>query len=260
MECNKTENVADQTNQIDVIMPLFNCEKYVGEAIESVIKQTYKDWRLIIIDDCSTDKSFQVAGEYASKDPRITLIKNEHNSGTAKSRNEGLKRADGHYVAFLDADDCWDPNFLSEQLAFIQEKGSAVVTAGYRRKTEKSCTEFVPPLSITATSILGGNPISCLSTLYDREKAKDIYFDETLKRVEDLLFWYNILSKSGAALGNQKVLATYRILGNSKSRKKIKLIKWQWRIYRKIGFGFFKSLHYLNKWALNGIKKYRKVK
>jgi teichuronic acid biosynthesis glycosyltransferase TuaG len=142
-------------------------------------------------------------------------------SGTAKTRNEGLKRATGEYIAFLDSDDYWDPNFLEEQLKFIQENGCAVVTAGYRRKTSKTCTDYIPPAKITADSILGGNPISCLSTLFKRDENNQILFDESLVKAEDLLFWYETLKKNGPAAGNRLVLATYRIVESSKSQKEV---------------------------------------
>lgn len=245
---------------ISVIMPLYNSERFIEQSVYSVLHQTYDNWEMLIVDDQSNDNSFLMVQAFAKKDNRIRIFRNDKNSGSAKSRNVGLLNCHGHYVAFLDADDFWEPDFLEKQMDFLSRTKSYIVTSGYIRKAPKSSTEFIPPAIIEAKSILSGNPLSCLSTLFSREKANDILFDENLLKAEDLLFWYRILQAEGPARGNPLVLATYTIHNSSKSRKKVKLIKWQWKIYRqKIGLTFFQSALHLCKWALYGIKKYRHV-
>ena len=105
---------------VSIITPNYNCEKYISQTIESVLAQTYANWEMIIVDDCSTDNSYQIALEYAKKDKRIHVYKNEINSGAAKSRNVAIQMAQGDYVAFLDSDDLWAPEKLEKQLNFMK--------------------------------------------------------------------------------------------------------------------------------------------
>lgn len=94
---------------ISIIVPVFNCEKYIKECIESIINQTYKDWELLLIDDCSYDLSGKIIDEYAKKDNRIRAFHNEKNMGVGKTRNIGLDNLNGDYVIFIDSDD-WITN------------------------------------------------------------------------------------------------------------------------------------------------------
>lgn len=98
---------------VSIIMPSYNTAQYIAETIQSVINQTYQNWELIIVDDCSTDNTDIVIGEI--KDPRIRYIKNEKNSGAAVSRNRALREANGRWVAFLDSDDLWKPEKLENR-------------------------------------------------------------------------------------------------------------------------------------------------
>ena len=99
-------------------MPSYNTGQFMSDSINSVLSQTYQNWELIIIDDCSTDNSIEIIKSY--KDPRIKLLRNEKNSGAAISRNYGLREAKGRYIAFLDSDDIWLPNKLDEQITFMK--------------------------------------------------------------------------------------------------------------------------------------------
>lgn len=99
---------------VSIITPCYNGAKYIGETIDSVISQTYPDWEMIIVDDGSKDNSAQIVREYAEKDSRITLVQQE-NAGSAAARNNGIRRAEGQYIALLDADDLWHPDFLEKQ-------------------------------------------------------------------------------------------------------------------------------------------------
>lgn len=106
---------------ISIVMPLYNTEKYVNEAIESVINQTYQNWELIICDDCSNDNSYFIALEYSSKDSRIKVIKNSQNMRQAYSRNKAFKKSKGEFIVILDSDDRMKPNRLEKQLEFLQK-------------------------------------------------------------------------------------------------------------------------------------------
>ena len=108
---------------VSVIIPAYNIEKYVAETIESVLNQTYKNWEIVITDDCSTDRTIDVIEKYASRDARIHLWKLDKNSGAAAARNNSIKQARGRYIAFLDGDDWWYPTKLEKQIQFMEENG-----------------------------------------------------------------------------------------------------------------------------------------
>ena len=105
--------------KVSVITPMYNCEKFISETIESVLNQTYTNWEMIIIDDCSTDKSKQIVKQYIERDKRIRLIALNENSGAAVARNKGIEVSSGRFIAFLDGDDLWEPNKLEKQIQFM---------------------------------------------------------------------------------------------------------------------------------------------
>ena len=106
----------NKEKKVSIIMPAYNAEKYIEEAIYSVLAQTHKEWELIIIDDCSSDNTEQIVLKYVSKDTRIRYLKNPVNLGVSKSRNLGIKKSKNDWIAFLDSDDCWENDKLEKQL------------------------------------------------------------------------------------------------------------------------------------------------
>ncbi|MCR4880181.1 MAG: glycosyltransferase [Bacilli bacterium] len=244
---------------VSIITPMYNAEPYLSQTIVSVLRQSYTNWEWIIVDDGSTDRSLYLANNII-KDPRIKVLSLGKNCGAAKARNTGLDNAKGDYIVFLDADDELDTRFLDVQIKFIQEDGP-IVTAGYRRRTPNSLTNFVPPYEITLDMILKGNPISCLTTMYDFHVFHEDRFDETIGRHEDFLFWIKFLNKGYRAFGSQQILATYNLHKGSKNISKKKLVMPMYRLYRKqLGFGVFKSIHYLLCMIRYSRKKYRNAK
>lgn len=245
---------------VSIITPLYNAQKYFRETAKSVFSQTYENWEWIIVDDCSTDNSFELAKESAKQDKRVVVFKLDKNSGSATARNKALDASRGKYVTFLDADDLLDENYLEKQLKFIESNGP-VVSASYYRLTEKTKTIFHIPKTIDFKSILKGNPLSCLTTMYDREVLPNIRFPEDLDRHEDYLFWINVLKTGVIAKGNDEVLATYRLVKTSKNRTKFKLVKPLFNLYhKKIGFNFFKSSFLVLHYIIYSKKKYKGVK
>ena len=121
--------------KVSVIVPVYNSEKYLAECISSVIEQTYKNWELLLIDDCSTDKSLDIIKSYADKDMRIRLITNETNSGPAFSRNRGIENATGDLICFLDSDDYYLPDFLTGMVsAYKNNDVDFVISFFYNKK------------------------------------------------------------------------------------------------------------------------------
>lgn len=247
-------------NLVSIITPLYNCKDYFSDTFHSVINQSIKNFEWIIVDDCSTDGSYDCVKQLSSAFENIKILKTQKNGGTAIARNIGLKYATGRYITFLDSDDLLEPNYLEEQIKFIQENGP-IITAGYKRAASKTTTNFIPRAEIDYKDLLKGNDCSCLTTMYDKSIIGERYFPEDMKRCEDYVFWLSILKDGYIVKGNPQVLATYNIHEGSKSSKKFKLIKYMFRVYHKTqGINWFKSWFYVIKWAFYGKKKYKNVK
>ena len=244
---------------VSIITAAYNCRNTITDTFNSVISQTFSDFEWIIVDDCSKDDSFSFLKELAKKDSRIKVFKTPKNGGSAVARNIALKESSGRYITFLDSDDILDSNYLECQIEFIKIHGP-LISAAYRRKTENSCTNFFVPKEVSYKSALKGNPLSCLTTMYDKEVIGDVFFDETYDRHEDYIFWLSILKREIKAYGNPQVLATYILHKNSKNSNKKKLVKSMYRVYHESqGFNWLKSWLYVFRYALYSKKKYRNV-
>ena len=249
----------DKKPTISIITPLYNAEHLFADTYASVMEQTYEDYEWIIIDDCSSDGSYALALELSKDNPKVKVIHLERNGGSAKARNKGLDEATGRYVTFLDSDDLLDPTYLEKQLAFIQDHGP-IISSAYRRKTEETCTVFCPPAKTTYESILKGNPLSCLSTMYDRDVFADDRFPENLSRHEDFVFFAEMLRKGYCAYANEEVLATYRLQSQSKNSNKAKLILPMIKAYHKgLGLSLFRSIYLTIRYVFYSLKKYKDV-
>ena len=222
-------------NLVSIVTPCYNGSRYVAETIESVLAQTYEKWEMLIVDDGSKDNSAEIIRKYAEKDDRIRLIQ-QPNGGSANARNHGIREANGQYIALLDADDLWKPEFLKEQIDFMKEKNTLCVYSSYERIGETS-EEILSPLRckpcVTYKDMLVRNYVGCLTGLYDCSRHGKIYLHEELKSIrDDYAYWLDVVKVSGVAYGNQKVLARYRVLKNSTTGKKKKLVKAQYKFYR----------------------------
>lgn len=234
MEELKTNN----KSLISIITPLYNAEKYFSDTFHSVINQTYQNWEWIIVNDCSTDNSLELAIKLKKEDKRIKIISLEKNSGPSAARNAALNLAKGDYISFIDSDDMWGISFLEEQLNFIKKNNYHFVYNSFNRlRIDSEVVPYVVPLTASYDSILKGNPICPDTVLYDFKKFNKCRFNVDLDKKNDregLAMWYTMLKKENCiAYGNPKVLATYRLGNNTRSSKKLKLISGQWRAYRE---------------------------
>lgn len=245
---------------VSIITPIYNGEKYVRETIASVLRQTYPKWEMIVVDDGSKDNSAAVVREYAEKDARISLVQ-QPNGGSASARNNGIRRANGQYIALLDADDLWEPEFLESQLSLMKEKGALVVHASYKRIDETS-KEILRPYAakkiVTYKQMQMTNHIACLTGLYDTSKYGKVFLREELKSIrDDYAYWLDIVKLAGKSYGNQKVLASYRVMASSTTGKKKKLIKAQFNFYyRYQKLGLMRSVAYTMYWGTLGVLKF----
>lgn len=245
---------------VSIITPCYNSERFISETIDSVKSQTYPNWEMLIIDDGSTDNSEKIVDQYVEKDSRIKLIK-QKNAGSAAARNNGIRHAQGQYIALLDSDDIWLPEFLNDQVEFMSKNKTFCVCSSYKLIDERS-DEILSPLIakpiITLKDIETINYIGCLTGLYDRSEYGKVYLRAELKSLlDDYAYWIDVIKLTGTAYGNQKILAKYRVRKNSVTGKKTKLISKHYSFYRNyLKFGRLHSVLNTAKWGLAGIKKY----
>lgn len=238
---------------VSIITPAYNSESYISQTIESVLKQTYNNWELLITDDGSTDKTLEIVQNYAAKDPRIHLF-SINNSGAAVARNNSIKQAKGDYIAFLDSDDLWLSKKLEVQIAFMIQNSVFLSYTNYTQIDEQSNLidkTIKPPLKLTYKDNLYANYIGCLTAIYNVKTLGKIYMP-LIKKRQDYALWLKILKKIPHAMGVNQTLAYYRVRENSISSSKLEMLKWNWKLFYNIeDLGVLKSGYYL----LNNILK-----
>lgn len=243
-------------SMVSIIMPVHNGEKTIGESIESVLAQTYSDWELIIIDDCSTDGTNKIVEQY--KDARISYFYLPKNQGVANARNEGISRANGRYIAFLDSDDLWMPEKLEHQMAFMRDNCYGFSYTEYRQFTNRpndAGKNIRVHDSIDYKELLKGNDIGCLTVMLDRKQFPKINMPNV--RHEDYVTWLNLLRNGGNAYGLHADLARYRKSDNSLSGNKLQSIKWTWDVYRRSQqLPLYKALNNMWYYIIKGILKH----
>lgn len=248
-----------KNNLVSIIMPAYNAEKYIGEAIESVIAQTYKDWELVIVDDCSKDKTAEIAQSYVTKDSRIKLYKLKQNKGVANARNVAMEKAQGQYIVFLDSDDMWLPEKLAKQIEFMRENGYVFTYHDFRTFNINNDTLgkilHVPKQVDYNEFLKGNNTGSCLTTIIDRKVIDKIYMPD--KKHEDYICWLDIFKQyKVTGYGLNECLGYYRIGKESRSSNKLKSALWTWKVYRESQeLGVFSALKYMVFYIFNAIKK-----
>jgi len=258
----KDLNVVD--NLVSIIMPLYNCQEFIVDSIQSVLSQTYQNWELIIVDDLSTDNSFSVTQKIIKSDSRIQLHQMKKNSGVATVRNYAIDRAKGEYVAFLDCDDLWLPQKLEKQISFMRENSFLFSFTAFEpineSNTEKRGVNAVPAV-LDYKGLLKETVIGCLTVMYNSKKIGKCHFDTTLGKHEDYQCWLEILKKIPHAGGLNESLAYYRVRGDSLSSNKFKAASYVWKIiYRYQKLPFLTSVYYFSNYAVKALVKHSKRK
>ena len=243
--------------EVSIITPTHN-SNYIDETVKSVKDQTFPNWEMIIVDDCSTDKTVERIKPYIEKDKRIKLIKLEKNVGAAEARNIALRLAKGKFIAFLDSDDLWKPEKLKIQYNFMVEKDIAFSFSNYCRITEdgkKVINEIKVPEKINYSGLLRNTIIGTLTVMINREKTG--YFEmPNINSSHDFALWLQILKNGFNAYGIQQSLAYYREVASSNTAKKWKAAKDVWVVYRKIEkINSLYSIYFFTNYVLNAIKK-----
>ena len=251
---------------VSIITPMYKGAALVGKTIDSVLAQTYPNWEMIIVDDCSPDngEGIAVVKAHAKDDPRIRLIESKQNRGSSGSRNIALKEAKGRFVAFLDSDDIWNEDFLERQLAFMESKDAPLVFSSYYRIDEFTEEEllkpFIVPDKVSYRSLLKTCPIFPSTAIYDTAKTPKIYFNENLGSMrDDYVYWLQMFKDIDTGYGNKDVLVKYRMRKTSVTGNKMKVIKPQWNVLRKVEkLNLFQCLYYISCWAWISFRKYSK--
>lgn len=236
---------------VSIITPTYNCAKFIGKTIESVLKQSYQNWEMIIVDDASNDNTEEVVKQY--KDNRIQYIKLRENGGAAVARNYAMKLAKGKYMAFLDSDDLWTKDKLVEQLAFMKENDYSISCTTYEQINEMGERLNIivkPKKKVNYNGILLTCPVGNSTVMYNVEKLGKFEVPNIRKRNDDAL-WLKMLKKEKYIWGFDKVLMQYRIRSNSISSNKVDLIKYHWKLYREIEhLSVFRSVFHICCWGV----------
>ncbi|MEZ7605888.1 MULTISPECIES: glycosyltransferase family 2 protein [Streptococcus] len=245
---------------VSIITPTFNSANFIEETIESVLSQTYHNWEMIIVDDCSSDNTEEVVNQYVIKDNRIKYIKLDKNSGAAVARNKAMAEAKGEYMAFLDSDDVWTAEKLSEQLSFMHENSISFSCTDYEQISEsgEKTDRIIKTLpKANYNRILLDCPVGNSTVMYSVRELGKFEVPDIRKRNDDAL-WLQILKKTEYIYGLNQVLMQYRIRNNSISSNKISLIKYHWELYREIeSLSRIRSAFHIFLW---GVIKILKIK
>ncbi len=218
---------------VSIIMPSFNTASYINKSIESVLAQTYKNWELLIVDDCSTDNTDEVVESYL-KDPRVKYFKNHENSGAALTRNRALREAKGEWIAFLDSDDLWLPNKLEKQLRFMVENGYVFSYHDYEKIDESGNRLDIHvsgPKIVTKRKMYHYGYPGCLTFVYSA-KAIELIQIKDIKKNNDYAILLQVCKKAKCHLLKEN-LALYRVRKKSISHDKLsKKLKSHYDLFR----------------------------
>ncbi len=246
-------------SKISIITPAYNADRYIAETIKSVQKQTFNDWEMLIVDDCSIDDTYKVACGFAEKDSRIRIIQHKRNSGVASARNTALDAAKGDYIAFLDSDDMWMPEKLKKQMSFMEDNKYALTYTKYQiyhTSSNEPGKIISVPRCMTYKAIFGNTAIACLTVMVNRKMVGTFHMPP-LNHTEDQCTWQEILGRGYVAYGLDENLALYRLSDSSLTSNKKSAIRRQWNTYRNYhNFSFLKSSYYFICYAYNAFLKY----
>ncbi len=229
---------------VSVIMPSYNTAEFIEKSVKSVINQTYTNWELIIVDDCSQDNTEEILKKYLA-DKRIRYYRNEANLGAAISRNRALKEAKGRWIAFLDSDDLWKREKLQKQIEFMEKNEYYFSYTNYVEIDENS--------KLTGTVVSGPEHITrrrmydycwpgCLTVMYDRRKVGDIQITD-IKKNNDYAMWLEVIKKTDCYLLCSTLSGYRRRQGSISNQSYLWLVYWHYALFREEeGFGVCKSI------------------
>ena len=236
---------------VSIVVPVYNAGKYIEKTIQMVQEQTYTDWELLLVDDCSKDDSVEKIKPFLSE--KVHLIKKEVNAGAAEARNTGVEQMKGRFLAFLDADDVWKRDKLEKELAFMKEKDCAFCFTAYEFGDEEAngTGKVVKvPETLNYRQALPRTIIFTTTVLFDTEKIDKKLLKMPKVPSEDTATWWQILRAGYTAYGLNENLAIYRRPAKSLSSNKLVAVQRIWFLYRKQAqLSVVKSAYYFVIWA-----------
>ena len=245
--------------EVSVIMPAYNAEKTISASVSSVLAQSFADYELIIVDDCSGDGSHAICKAFAAADARVSLYRNDANRGVAFSRNRGIAAAKGRWIAFLDSDDLWQVDKLERQLRFIEETGAAIsytASAFIDARGKGYAYVLHAKKELSYRDLLRRNLMSCSSVIVRRDlMLGESFVDGPLH--EDYAAWLRIVRSTGPAYGLDEPLLTYRVSRSSRSGQRLRSGAMVYRTYREVGYGAARSMLMTLRYAAHSIIKHR---
>lgn len=259
MEIKKT-TTTDINPLISIVVPVYNTEKFVGATIESVQAQTYSNWELILVDDCSKDQSVEICAKYAIHDPRIRIISMDKNMGALEARNEGIRKSQGRFLCFLDSDDTYEPEKLKTQIEFMLKKDIPVSFTMYQRITETgnviSVSNFFFREEFNYKQLLGNPAFSIITLMIDKDKVTVPIVEAGVVLAEDYVFHLKILKQGFTAYGIKVPLSNYRVRLGSRSNSFFGCAEDMWIVLNEIEkLPFLKSFIYFSRYIINGAWK-----
>ena len=219
---------------VSIITPTWACAEFIGETIKSVLAQTYRNWELLIQDDCSIDGTAEVVEPYALADSRIKYECNQKNSGAAITRNNALLRANGRWMAFLDSDDLWEPTKLEKQLRFMSENGYGFSYTSYQEfdnEGRETGVEIRGPKHVSKHGMFAFCWPGCLTVMYDRDVVGLIQIED-IKKNNDYAMWLKVIQKADCYLLDE-CLAKYRRgrKGSVSTHGYATMIRWHYKLW-----------------------------
>ena len=245
-------------NRVSVIMPAYNIACYIEDSVFSVLKQSFSNLELIIVDDASSDETGEIADVLAHSDARIHVIHSKENVGGAGARNLGLKAAQSRYVAFIDGDDLWHPEKLERQMCLMSRGGVQLAYTAIQKVgpdgrffgNVQTVTE-----SVDYVTLLGNPLIGCSTVLIDYEAVGRLLMPDIRKR-QDFAFWLQLLRAGAVAHGINEPLTYYRVRRGSLSSNKLSAACYTWQVYREFEkLSFWRALPYFFSYAFRAVLK-----
>lgn len=252
------------SGQVSIIMPSYNTGRFISKTIESVLAQSYSNWELIIVDDCSTDDTDEVVNQYLS-DTRIRYLKNAKNSGAAVSRNRALREAKGKWIAFLDSDDLWMPKKLEKQILFMEKNGYHFSYTNYIEIDEGSIPngkQVTGPKRITKHGMYNYCWPGCLTVMYDADAVGLVQIAD-IKKNNDYAMWLKVCKKADCYLLDETLARYRKRSGSISNHGYVELVKWHYKLYlevekkkmffavfltvRNLFWGMWKKIRYVKK-------------
>lgn len=252
----------DNFGLISIIMAAYNAEKTIELAISSVLNQTYPNFELLVVNDCSKDGTVRLVESIAAKDSRVRLISNENNSGVSFTRKRGLEEASGMWIAILDSDDAWMPEKLEKQIVLQKKTNADLLFTGsaFMDANGQPINWYLAaPAEVSYRQLLKQNVLSNSSVLV-RKELYSKYYAVGDGMHEDFAIWLSILKEGRKAYGVDEPLLIYRIAKSSKSGNKIKAAIMNWNTYRYVGLNPVSALYYECWYTIKGVLKYKNLK